>query len=258
MSKKLIFFDIDGTLLDEEKQLPKSTKESIAKLQEMGHDVAIATGRAPFMFQSLLEELNIHTYVSLNGQYVVYKGKPIYTNPLNNQDLTRLSEIANERKNPVVYEDQNGMFSTMEFHEYIDIAIGSLKINIKPKFEPDYYKDKDIYQALLFCIDEEEPIYKENCPSLEFVRWHEYSVDVKPKGGSKANGINALINYLNISMDNVYAFGDGLNDLEMFKAVKNTVAMGNAHEKVKEVAKYITAHVNDDGIYKGLQQVGLL
>ena len=69
--KHIIFFDIDGTLLDEDKIMPNSTKEAIFALKEQGHEVAIATGRAPFMFVDIREELNIDTYISYNGQYNV-------------------------------------------------------------------------------------------------------------------------------------------------------------------------------------------
>lgn len=72
MNKKIIFFDIDGTLLDHEKKVPATTKESIQELKEAGHIVAIATGRAPYHFEELREELGIHSYVCLNGQYVVH------------------------------------------------------------------------------------------------------------------------------------------------------------------------------------------
>src|SRR5699024_1203950 len=78
MNKSIIFFDIDSTLLNHEKELPKSAKEAILKLKENGHIVAIATGRAPFMYADLRKELEIDTYVSYNGQYVVLNGEVIY------------------------------------------------------------------------------------------------------------------------------------------------------------------------------------
>lgn len=259
MEKQLIFFDIDGTLLNHEKQLPISTKKAVYRLQELGHDVAIATGRAPFMFQDLLKELNIETYISLNGQYVVYKGKAIYTNPLDKEELDRLTGLSKNVKNPIIHQDHEAMRSTVESHPYIDQGIGSLKIQTEPIFDPEHYKDHEVYQSLLFCTDEEEKRhFQGQFEKIEFVRWHEFSVDVMPVGGSKANGIKALVNYLGQSMDHVYAFGDGLNDLEMLKLVKHSVAMGNAHDDVKKVAKYVTTHVDENGILNGLELVGLL
>nr|WP_263325133.1 Cof-type HAD-IIB family hydrolase [Neobacillus sp. Marseille-Q6967] len=258
MKKQMIFFDIDGTLLNHDKKLPESTKWAVNRLKELGHEIAIATGRAPFMFKDLREELGIHTYVSFNGSYVVYNGTPVYKNPLDKEELESLTQFSVNKKNPIVYENHEKMYSNTESHPYIDAAIGSLKIEETPTFDPSFYQEQEIYQCLHFCVEEEIETYRENFTKFDFVRWHECSVDVLPVGGSKARGIEALINHLNISMDQVYAFGDGLNDLEMLSFVKNSVAMGNAEEEVKKVAKYVTKHVDEDGILRGLELLGLL
>jgi Cof subfamily protein (haloacid dehalogenase superfamily) len=258
MKKQMIFFDIDGTLLNHDKKLPESTKKAIHRLKELGHELAIATGRAPFMYKELREELGIDTYVSFNGQYVVCKGKPVYKNPLDKEELQRLTDYANKINNPLIYEDHEFLRANVESHPYINVGIGSLKIEDVPVYEPDFHQKGEVFQTLLFCTEEEEASYRETFENMEFVRWHEYSMDVLPVGVSKARGIEVLVNHLGFSMDDVYAFGDGLNDVEMLKFVKNSVAMGNAHEDVKKVAKYVTNHVDDDGIFKGLQLVGLL
>ena len=83
--KKLLFFDVDGTLYNMKKELPSSAKEAIMQARENGHEIAIATGRAPFMIQDLLDELQIDTYVTFNGQYVVYKGNVIFTDQIPNR-----------------------------------------------------------------------------------------------------------------------------------------------------------------------------
>lgn len=254
----MIFFDIDGTLLNHDKKLPESTKKAINRLKESGHEIAIATGRAPFMFKDLREELGIHTYVSFNGSFVVYNGKPVFTNPLDQEELKRLTEFSLNQKNPIIYENHEKMYSNIESHPYIEAGIGSLKIEEKPMYNPEFYQNQEVYQSLLFCIEEETDSYRESFKKFEFIRWHEFSVDVLPAGGSKAKGIEALINYLNIPVDQVYAFGDGLNDVEMLSFVKNSIAMGNAEEEVKKVAKYVTKNVDEDGILKGLELVGLL
>src|SRR5690625_6023994 len=76
-NQALIFFDIDGTLLDHDKNLPSTTKSAINQLQSDGHIIAIATGRGPFMYEGLRQELNIDTFVSFNGSYVVLEDKVI-------------------------------------------------------------------------------------------------------------------------------------------------------------------------------------
>lgn len=87
MEPCLIIFDIDGTLLDHDKELPESTKQAVKELKASGHVVAIATGRGPFMYENLRKELEIDTYISFNGQYVVHKNKEVYKNPIKEATL---------------------------------------------------------------------------------------------------------------------------------------------------------------------------
>lgn len=94
MEKKIVFFDLDGTVLNEDKQILESTKTAIRLLQDKGVYTAIATGRVPLMFDWILEELNIDSYVSTNGQYVVFEGKEIYSNPLDPEMLNSITDVA--------------------------------------------------------------------------------------------------------------------------------------------------------------------
>lgn len=258
MNKSVIFFDIDGTLLTHDKMLPSSTKEAIFQLKELGHEVAIATGRAPFMFEDLRKELEINTYVSYNGQYVVLNGHVLYTNPLHIESLEKIAEAALENDHPVVFMDHEDMRANVPEHEYIKQSIDTLKINHFPTHDPHYYKGRDLYQTLLFCAEGEEKQYAEKYEAFDFVRWHPVSLDIVPKGGSKAKGIEKVVEALGFSPENQYAFGDGLNDLEMLSTIHNSVAMGNGEEQVKKVAKFITKSVEEDGILHGLKMVGLL
>ena len=254
----IIFFDIDGTLLNHDKQLPPSAKQAIFQLKERGHVVAIATGRAPFMFENLRKDLDIDTYVSCNGAFVVLDGEVIYTNPLKIQSLEKLAEVALRNNHPVVFLSENDMKMNVPEHFYIKESIDTLKIDCFPTYDPHYYKTCDLYQTLLFCSEGEEKQYEREYQDFDFVRWHPLSLDLLPKGGSKAKGIEILVENLGIPAERQFAFGDGLNDLEMLSTVKNSVARGNARDKVKEVAKYVTKSVEDDGIVHGLKMVGLL
>ena len=256
--QSVIFFDIDGTLLDHDKKLPASTKEAIFKLKEEGHIVAIATGRAPFMYKELREELDIDTYVSYNGQYVVLEGEVISTNPLNIDSLEKITAAALLNDHPIVYMDHEDMKANVLEHAYINESIKTLKINHFPTHDPHYYVGREMYQSLLFCAEGEEKQYEEAFHDFDFIRWHPLSVDILPAGGSKARGIEKVMEKLGLSAEHVYAFGDGLNDMEMLSTVKNSVAMGNAVDEIKEVAKYVTTSVDDNGIPNGLRMVGLL
>ncbi|CQR47896.1 Putative bifunctional phosphatase/peptidyl-prolyl cis-trans isomerase [Paraliobacillus sp. PM-2] len=256
--QNVIFFDIDGTLLDHDKNLPNNTRKAIQQLQDKGNIVAIATGRAPFMYETLREELNINTFVSFNGQYVVVNGEVIYKNPLELSSLMELTELGLKHNHPIVYMDHEDMKANVPEHDYINQSIATLKIKQFPTHDPYYYQDREILQSLFFCSEGEEAFYQQQFPSFDFIRWHPVSVDILPKGGSKANGINKAIEALGISKENTYAFGDGLNDLEMLSTVTNSVAMGNAKDEVKNAAKYVTKDVDKNGIEHGLKMVGLL
>lgn len=257
MGDKIVFLDIDGTLLDHEKQIPHSAKEAIRQLKENRVTVAISTGRAPFMFQDILRELDIHSYVSINGQYVVDEDKVVYENPLDKDQLEKLQSYAVENEHPIVYQSATDMKSNVADHPYIKTGMASLKKKY-PLQQSDYYKHLPIYQVLLFHEQEEQSKYEEMFPELRFVRWHQFSCDVMPANGSKANGIKQFIKQTGFQLEDTIAFGDGLNDLEMLQSVEIGVAMGNGVEEVKAVADLVTDDVTEDGLAKGLQKLGLI
>ncbi|TMN21763.1 Cof-type HAD-IIB family hydrolase [Lentibacillus cibarius] len=258
MTQKLIFFDIDGTLLDDAKRLPESTRQAIDDLQQAGHFVAIATGRAPFAFRTLMHELNINTYVSINGQYVVHNNEAIYKNPLQPDHLAALETYAAARQHPLVHLNHHDWYANTRNHPHVKEATDSLKLDTAVKYHPEFYRDGEVYQTLLFCTEADEAEYNQTFDQFNFVRWHTYSVDVMPAGGSKATGIHKLIKQLNIPESDVYAFGDGLNDIPMLQTVQNSIAMGNAKDVVKQAAGTVTRDVHDDGIWHGLRAAGLL
>lgn len=258
MTQKIIFFDIDGTLLNDEKELPKSAEQSIRKLQAKGHHIAIATGRAPFLFKDLREKLDIHTYISLNGQYVVHDGEVIYKQPLHFHELHRLVQLSEERNHPILYLNEEEWRANSPDNKIIRKVIGTLKTPHKIIFDAPLFGTDHNLQAVLFCDEGDKKLYKDTFDSFEFVRWHDYAVDILPKGGSKALGIQHLLNALEIKRENAYSFGDGLNDVEMFHFIPNSVAMGNALDTVKKAAAFVTKPVDDDGIAHGLKKVELL
>ena len=257
MTKKLIMFDIDGTLLDHEKKLPSSAKEAISHLKEAGHEVAISTGRAPYLFEGLRKELEIDSYVSFNGQYVVIHNEVIYTNPIKKEYLAHLSAYAASHHHPLVYMGADRMKASIAYHAEIEEAIATLH-SPHPEEDAAYYQHADVFQALLFCKDHEESIYRDHIRDLNFIRWHPYSMDVLPLGGSKAKGIEKFLEKKGFAKEDVFAFGDNFNDIEMLQYVGNGIAMGNAPEEVKKYAKYVTKDVDEDGIAYGLEMVGLL
>lgn len=257
-NRKLIFFDIDGTLYNSDKAVPAEAKKAVRQLKENGHIVAIATGRGPFMYKKLREELGIETYISYNGQYIVFEGQVIYDNPIESSTLEKLSAQAHSNNHPVAFCDEKDLRVSTKEHEHVKAGIGSLKLDFEVSEDKAYFEDNAIYQSLLFCTEEEEREYTASYDDVYFLRWHEFCMDVIPSGGSKAEGIKTLLDKMNIDIKDTYAFGDGPNDVEMLELIENSVAMGNGVQEAKAVSRYVTGHVDENGLYDGLKMAGLL
>lgn len=254
---KLLLLDIDGTLLNSRKELPASARKALSEARANGHELAIATGRAPFMFEQLREELDINTYISFNGQYIVHNGDMIHKEALDPETLESITEFAGQRDHPLVYMNELKMISSIDFHPDIDESIKSLKFP-HPQMEKGFHIENEIYQALVFCEESEERQYHQTFKNMDFVRWHRVSCDILPKGGSKASGIKHLIRATGHAIEDTVAFGDGLNDLQMMEIAGISVAMANGHEKTKEIASHITDHVDEDGLAKAFRHFGLI
>ncbi|GIN58366.1 Cof-type HAD-IIB family hydrolase [Lederbergia ruris] len=249
--RKAVFFDIDGTLIGRDGQLPESTKRAIATLNHNGIFTAIATGRGPHTIQPLLKELNMNSYVSFNGQYVVCLNKVISKHYLDSQHLKSLSEAVEKHHHEIIYLNEAALEMEQQTHESF-AAWKKAHMENRPK---GY---SDIYQAIIFVKDDEDYYLKDFNDYYSFVRWSDKALDVIPAGRSKAEAIKAMARKLKIDMKDVYTFGDGLNDIEMLQQAGVGIAMGNAHNEVKKHADFVTTDVDDDGIVRGLQEVGLL
>ncbi|MFC9778747.1 Cof-type HAD-IIB family hydrolase [Paenibacillus chitinolyticus] len=256
MERAIVFFDIDGTLLDETKQIPASTRKAVRLLQEQGVYTAIATGRVPSMFKDVREELGISSYVSINGQYVLFEGREIYTNPMDPAKLAELVRAADELGHPLAYCGHPEI-RVSSSHPHVKESYDNLKLPC-PEADPEFYKHSAVFQGHLFCDAESEKLYAERYPHFQFIRWHEHALDVLPAGSSKAIGIQEMLKAVGIPNENCYAFGDGLNDIQMLTGVGTGIAMGNAAPEAKAAADLVTDSCSEDGILKGLVRVGLL
>lgn len=257
MERKIVFFDIDGTLLNDKKEIPPSAKTALKLLQERGIYTAIATGRIPASFEWIREELNIQSYVSINGQYVVFEGRPIHTNPINPEVLGEFSRLAADKGHPMAYCGHQLIGLTHEAHPLIKPNFGAVH-KTPPVLDPEFYKKLPVYQCNLFLKKEDEPVYEERFPEFRLIRFHETAVDVLPKGVSKDLGIELLLQATGIRNENCFAFGDDLNDVEMLLMAGTGIAMGNAVPEALAAADLVTTSSDQDGILNGLVMAGLL
>lgn len=255
--KKIVFFDLDGTLLNHDKTVLDTTRHALEVLQKKGVYTVISTGRAPMMFDWLLDDLSFDSYVSMNGQHAVVHGEEIFSNSIDRRVIKKLTELAAAKGHGLTYATFETFIANAENHPYIERCSAGLRIPY-PVIDPAVYASRDVNQVQIYCERHETEEYMNLFKDFSFVRWHKHSVDMLPSGASKAVGVQKVLEHLNIPSENSYAFGDGTNDFEMLAAVGTGIAMDNAVPKLKETADWVTDSCANDGILKGLLHVGLL
>ena len=161
-----------------------------------------------------------------------------------------------EKEVPLVFMNEHTYKGTVSSNKHVEETLQAFDLEL-PKNDEAFISESDLYQTLLYVNDQEEKDYQ-RYTDFRFVRWHPNCVDVLPQGGSKAAGIQKFIERAGFELKDVYAFGDGLNDIEMLQTVGTGVAMGNAEEELLKYADLVTARVDEDGIYKGLVTLGLI
>lgn len=251
MTKKLFVFDLDGTLLNSAKEISASTLKVLKQIRQAGHDVAIATGRTYSMSKDIIKTSQIDHYIVCNGSAAYLDHKQFYINPLDRTELNNLLDIAWDKTHHLIYETPDQLKRHyQEIAPRVSDGMASVKQPI-PDADSEFYRTEDIVQLLLFVNPSElKDHYLNQLKKLQFVRWHNQAVDVIPASGSKWETVKRLAQKLDISIEDVITFGDGNNDLEMLSEARVSVAMGNAGDKLKEVATYVAESNDLDGISK--------
>lgn len=252
----LVFFDLDGTLLTSQVEVAESSIQAIQKLKDNNIEPILATGRTYCEVEHIMKASGINSIVAMNGQAVVYEGDVVFLNNIEKELIEKITLFSDLNGGiPLAYYSHNMMRisknneSAQKFYAYLKQAI--------PPVDPNSYKTELIQMLLLLC-ESGEDAYRDEFPELTFIRNTPYCVDVFKKGGSKAFGIQKLIENKHFEGVPTYAFGDGLNDLEMFEFVDHPIAMGNASEPLKKIAEYVTDDNDHDGILKGLEKSNLI
>ncbi|NHN28265.1 Cof-type HAD-IIB family hydrolase [Paenibacillus agricola] len=244
---KLVAFDVDGTLRDRD-FLPESTRLALQRLKDQGIMLALCTGRSEFEMTSLREELDIDWAITCNGCHIGYRGKTVFGTAFHAGTIQEWLQHADQLKHTLLLYGAEGMFTNQQHAPYFLQAqqeIGFMDPILLEKTD----KVPDIYQCIVFCDGEQEQLYVgEERNQYYMHRWRTWALDINPSGMNKAVGLQKLIDHLGITTDEVAAFGDGLNDLEMLQSVGMGIAMGNADESLKPKARYVTRSLREDGI----------
>lgn len=279
MAIKAVFFDIDGTLLNDRKNVQKSTIKAIRNLKDQGILVGLATGRGPSFVQPFLENLGLDFAVTYNGQYIYSRSEIIYTNQLSKTTVYRLIRYAGARRREISLGTASGLLGSgiiglgtsrlgqivsslvpRKWAKAIERSFKHFIRRIKPQNIDSLMVilREPIYQVVLVATEGESERIQKQFPRVKLTRSSPYSMDVISEGQSKVKGIERVGQRYGFDLSEVIAFGDSDNDIEMLSQVGIGVAMGNASQQVKENARYTTADNNDDGISKALAHYGLI
>ena len=259
---KLIFFDIDGTLWDENMQIPESTRLAIAKLKENGHKTFLCSGRARGNIRSKeLLALDFDGVIAACGNHIEMDGNILYEKILDNALVERVIKVLEECRMPVVLEgpthhwiSETG-FEDDPYVVYLFQEMGATALPLKGydeeirinKFSADILPDSDY-----------ECVKKELGEAFDFLEHEGNVVEFVPKGTSKATGIEWLCSFLKVEKDDTFAVGDSVNDLDMLQYVGHGIAMGNGTAPAKEAAEYVTSDIHEEGLYRAMQHYGLI
>lgn len=255
MERKLFAFDIDGTVLGSDKKPLDSTREALEKLRAQGHLVTIATGRSRYMAQEVILDLAFTNYVLCNGAAAFVDHDQYYQNLLDQEELARFAKEVDQRELGLACVGLDEIKKNNHHRrEKMEIAMNSFNFHT-PEFDGEFYQENDIYQALAFYDETDERTFEAEYPAFRFVRWHQHSVDIVPKNGSKSATLLHLADRLNIDRKNIIAFGDGENDREMLRDAGIGVAMGNASASIQQTANMVTDTNDNDGIWKALKEL---
>ena len=245
---KIIFFDIDGTLIDmQKKEITERTVETLRRLQERGILLCIATGRTPTTVPRF-EGVEFDAFLTFNGSYCYNQKEDIYANPIPAEGVKQLLANAADMNRPVSIATRNRIAANGKDVDLVDyFAIAKEEVVVADDFEQ--VVQEDVYQMMLGCIGEERVRLLEGVKNAKLAAWWDRAVDVIPGDSGKGIGVKQLLRYYHLDQSEAMAFGDGNNDIEMLQAVGAGVAMENASPELKTVATEICGHVAEDGVY---------
>lgn len=257
---KVVFLDIDGTILRPDDTIEDSTKRAIMQLKEKGIEVILATGRPLHEITDLGEELNIHSYIAYNGAYALYQGETIFNETMETDDVNRFIQIANQNQHDLVLYTNNKNFFLNLDSERVKTFKQAFHLRKNDLYLPTIASE--VLGITIISSDEngDSPYH-----SIEEIHYSKVNVpgfttcfDVIRDHVNKGVAVNAVLDQLGLKKEQAIAFGDGMNDKEMLSNVGEGFAMGSGNPDLFSYAKHVTTSVTESGVFNGLKSLGLV
>lgn len=266
---KLVAIDIDGTLMNDRKEITKEVNDAIQAAKAKGVKVVICTGRPIVGVQSIMEELKLNEeedyVITFNGALVqnTYSKDVESQITLTYENLKELYELSLKLHSPLHFFDTENLYTpNKEISRY---TIHEAHINQIPlHYRPIDEVPKDMLIPKVMFIDEPERLNTiiANIPEsfwdkYTFVKSTPFFLEILDPRVSKGNAVRLLAEKLSIKQEEVICIGDGENDLSMIEYAGCGVAMANAESVVKEAAQFHTLSNNENGVAYAIEKLVL-
>ena len=256
MERKYFFFDYDGTLaVPRTREIPSSTQETLNRLREKGHFIALATGRLQINAVDFISSVGIDNLVADGGYSVTLNGQLKWMDPLPLEPVKACLYELDKYGIPWAVTTANELVRYSPREDFAEIA-GDYYV--PTKYDPALSIDAltSVYKVYIPCKKEAEAgiLATGALDNVPHVRYNSDTIFIEPM--DKQRGIKYMMDVLGAPYEDVVVFGDGMNDVSMFLPEWTSIAMGNAREVLKERADYITADCDDDGIMKACEHFG--
>ncbi|MDK2950843.1 MAG: hypothetical protein PWQ77_508 [Kosmotogales bacterium] len=264
---KLIVIDLDGTLLNSEKNIPNENKVWIKKAIEKNLFISISSGRSYVSGHKFIDELNLHNVpISFQNGSLIFKKvnnsrKIIHKFGIPSIYAFRIEEIINKKfvdMKLIVfnnYFDQPDMFinqaNNTPYYRYFENNSYRIKYVDKPT---DYIKNSIIPEIALEGLESDirELLKCLGLPNKDIKVVKNDDIDdhafyeLVSQEASKEIAIHHILKYFNLNIDEVAFIGDNYNDMEVLKSLKYSFSMANAPEEVKKICRYVSKKTNDE------------
>ena len=266
MKYKLLVLDVDGTLLNDAKEISKRTLAALLKVQQMGVRIVLASGRPTYGLMPLAKSLELGNYggyiLSYNGCQIIsaVNGEVLFERRINPEMLPYLEKKALKNDFAIFTYHDDTIITNDPENEHIlqEARLNNLKVIGEENFSIGV--DFAPCKCMLVSDDEESLIglekhwQKQLNGALDVFRSESYFLEVVPCSIDKANTLGVLMEQLEVKREEVMAIGDGVCDVTMIQLAGLGVAMGHSQDSVKACADYVTASNEDDGVAQAVEK----